>query len=251
MVEFLNTQQQTVGLMLTTCNDAPMAKVMYPSLMASMPSMYRWAFFVIDSGSSDDAVAYFKSKHEKIYGPHTPDFYPTFHQVDALNAGIKTYLGYDPDKNEFTKLDYIGYIGWVHADMEFPNKGWLGDLVKVAEEHPEYGKLGPDDWGRPVLEDRPGNQCPWIMPVSALMALWKKDGFFFRSGYQCVGEYADWDLNRRLINMGLKVMITSRVHVKHEGMGTRKLQKGEKFHQVNLANASLYGKTWGDYNAPC
>lgn len=251
MTQFRNARPQTAVLMLTTCNDLRIAEASYESLKHSHELRYRWGFLVIDSGSTDGTVEFFQKRHEKVYGPHTPDFYPTEHLCQALNAGIKTILGYDPDENEFKHLDYCGYIGWVHADMEFPQLGWLEKLVEICEKNSDYGKLSPDDIGLPpAAEDRPGNSCPWIMPVSALMALWEKTGTFFDEEYLFTQSYDDWDLNRSLIGLNYKVMITPHVRIKHEGMGTRKDHKDQKYQEAYFKNKQHYKQKWGDLKCP-
>jgi len=241
---------ELVGLIMTTCNDLELAHRAYESLCASMFLEYAWAFLVVDSGSTDGTVEYFQEKMVKVFGPHIPEYYPTKHMCQALNAGIKMYLGYDPDTKEFTQRDYVNYIGWIHPDMTFPQTQWLPELVKVCKENPEYGKLSPDEWQFNLAEDRPGNGCPWIMPVSVLLELWEKDGTFLDENFKYTQNYDDWDLNRRVINMGYKVMITPRAKIKHEGMGTRKEHQDPKYRRAAYHNAAYYTKKWGDCTCP-
>lgn len=253
----VQSNKEFVGLILTTCNDVELTKILLPSLQRSMGVGYPFMLIAIDSGSTDGTLEYLQSVRVPVFGPHLSKdkfLYQTEHLCQALNAGIGMFLGHNPDAGKFEKQDAQGYIGWIHADMEFPEEGWLEKLVKICEDDPTIGKLGPDDWDAPKLSEaerlRSGNTCPWIMPVHALLKLWEKDGMFFDENYWFTQNYDDWDLNRRLINYGYKVLIVNDVRMKHEGMGTRKTHQDPKYQQAALHNRRHYVSKWGDSECP-
>ncbi len=274
----IKDNKQLVGLILTTCNDLELTKIMFPSLQRSMGTGYPFMLIAIDSGSTDGTLQYLWDRRVPVFGPHLPKNkfpYQTEHLCQALNAGLKMYLGHNPNMDAFEETDspgtkmYLGhdsgmsvfekkdaqgYIGWVHADMKFPEEGWLEKLVQICDDDPTIGKLGPDDWNAPKLPEaerlRPGNQCPWIMPVHALLKLWEKDGMLFDENYWFTQNFDDWDLNRRLINYGYKVLIVNDVRMKHEGMGTRKNHQDPKYQEAARHNQLYYMRKWGDRKCP-
>jgi len=98
---------------------------------------------------------------------------------------------------------------------------------------------------------RPGNSCPWIIRKKALDELLIRDGCYFDEQYEYCGGYEDWDLNRRLIDNGHKVLITTKARVKHEGMVSRKKpRKISAYSNAGRANADRYTKKWGDTKCP-
>jgi len=240
-----------VGLILTTCNDLELTKVCLPSLKASMPVQYRWGVIVIDSGSTDGTLEYLEDNNWPCYGPHSrPDTFPykTEHLCEALNAGINLWLGKGGD-GQFYKAGAVPYIGWIHADMEFPQEGWLNKLVEFCLEYLDTGKVSPNDVGMGG-GDRPGNSCPWIVPTTVLMKLHETDGYFFDENFKYTQNYDDWDFNRRIINLGYDVMITERSKVIHEGMGTRKTHTDKKYAEAGKHNMRYYISKWGDGKNP-
>lgn len=256
----INNQADTVGIILTTFNDRPLLETMVPSLVASMPDRYQYAILAVDAGSTDGTIEYLQSQGIRSYGPHLPAHvwdWPTGYLSQALNSSIKLYLYYDEDTQKFRAKGYVGYLAWVHADMVFHEQGWLGKLVDILKADPTIGKLGPDNHDAPALPPeqrlRAGNQCPWIMPVDALMALWEKDGMFFDEQFVHCGGYEDWDLNRRLIGLGRKVLIANDVRITHQGMGSRTQEHAETrgYHDAGRINAGLYQNKWGDGKPPC
>jgi len=263
-----------VGLIMTTWNDCDAFSAAYDSLFRSMPSLatnggvpYGWGFCVVDGGSGPEELECIKdfcSRRTLALFGEAPDL------TDALNVGIKYFTGGSDGYPLSIKLPYIG---WVHPDMLFPDLGWVPKLVKYLDDHPDVGKVSPivrrfdevpedlrKEGGEPfkawlaqqMREDteRPGNQCPWIMPLRALKAVEMGKDMWFDPGYKGVANYDDWDLNRRLIDAGFKVMITPETIVIHEGMGTRKTKTHEDNAPLERHNAQYYFDKFGDSRCP-
>jgi len=235
----------TVGLLICSYNDLELSKKMYPSLIKSMSSGIPYGIVVVDGGSTDGSIEFWKSKAPVI----CPDNHSLLNQLNAnpedlrhlsrsLNIGGKYLMGGGK----------YSHILHPHPDMEFPQEGWVDVMVSYIKKQPEIAKLSAD-WDHLRLGDREGNQCPWIMKTSVIEKIIKKDGYWFDPEFRGIGGSEDWDLNCRLINSGYRVTITSEAIVEHEGMGTRG-QKGRDTNRDALHNRSYYVNKWGTHMSP-
>jgi len=128
-------------------------------------------------------------------------------------------------------------------------EGWLPKLVAHLKAHPEIGKLAPEltqYQNHPTLGDRDGNQCPWIMPTTALRKI-EKDHKWFDENFCGIGGMEDWDINKRIMAAGMKVSIVHSVVVEHTGMGTR----AKKDTNLDaLHNRRYFEQKWGNTQCP-
>lgn len=224
----------SVGLILTTFNDMPEAGEAYNSLILTHAE-YPFDLVVVDAGSSDDTVDFFcASQAERVIQQEC-------HLSEALNLGIDHFIGRG-----------VNYIGWVHPDMEFPQTDWLRIMVTILAGDRSIGKLGADSLGRCGEDLRSGNTCPWVCPTKTLGALRDRDGFCFDEQFVFCGGYEDWDLNRRIIQAGQSVLITSQAQIQHESMVSRnKPREGvSDYHNAGRINAEKYTEKWGDCDPP-
>ena len=235
----------TVGLLICSFNDLELSKVMYPSLVKSMPSHIPYGIVVVDGGSTDGSLEFWKSKAPVIH-PGDSELLKRLnaepgdlrHLSRSLNIGGKYLMA----SGEYS------HILHPHPDMEFPQEGWVDVMVKYLKKEPKIAKLSAD-WDHLRMGDREGNQCPWIMPVSVIKEMIEDDGYWFDPEFRGIGGSEDWDLNCRLINKGYRVTITSDAIVEHEGMGTRG-QKGRDTNQDALYNRGYYVSKWGTHMSP-
>lgn len=229
----------SVGLLVCSYNDMDLAEPMYNSLIDSMPDQYPYGLCVVDAGSTDGSVEFWQGKTELICAKNKeqlaelggkPD--DLRHLSRSLNLGARWLLRGGAE-----------YILHIHPDMLFPQHGWVEKMVECHKQNPDIGKLAAD-WVSIHQEgnDRPGNQCPWLMPRAAVEQMWNQDGYLFDPNYVGIGGSEDWDLNARLIHAGWRVWITSEVVVEHEGMGTR---SRNDTNQDALQNRRYYKTKWG------
>ena len=149
----------------------------------------------------------------------------------ALNEGIKHYqFNWD-----------ILYLGWIHPDMTFPEK-WMASLVTRLEDNPLIGKIHPNNLrdGKRETEE-PGNDTPWLIP----MRVFSEVGLFDES-FKWGGGKEDWDMNRRIVNAGYKVVISPVANIMHTAMQTRK-REDTTSNEKMMKNYDVYFRKWGDH----
>lgn len=153
----------------------------------------------------------------------------------SLNLGIQDFL----------QQRDVKYISWIHNDMDYC-RPWVANLIKRLGEDKMIGKISPtnlrDGEGG---EEHEGNECPWIIPTK----IFDKVGIFDEN-FVKGGEKEDWDMNRRIKNMGYKVIVSPVSQVMHVAMATRfKYQTTSQ--AVQGHNHAYYFKKWGTHDPPC
>lgn len=228
------TGDPQVGLILTTYDDMPEVRDACASLIATADT-FPFLVIAVDAGSKDHTLDFLKNRSISVISPIT-------HLSEALNMGIDYFIDTG-----------VRYVGWVHPDMLFPQKDWLAVLVRLLEEDDSIGKLAPDGWESNEEDMRAGNACPWLIPASVLKEQKQEHGFYFDEQFLYCGGYEDWDLNRRIMQRGKKVLITTQSKLKHEGMKSRAKPHAdvEDYHNAGRINAGKYNAKWGDDNPPC
>lgn len=135
------------------------------------------------------------------------------------------------------------YIGWIHPDMRFNDPEWLDGLLTEFRCWPSVGKVCAANT-RDALPDRmiDGHEQCYLVRRLALDEIGLFDETFIS-----IGGWEDFDLNKRLINVGWRVVITPRSLVYHEGMATRSRRDttAAQYH-----NADVYRAKWGNNDAP-
>ena len=259
----------SVGYLLTTCNDVDNAKEMWPSFKESIPAGSIWAFVAIDGLSTDGSVEWWQQQgiaitHSELMPPESlKDFLggrlpsDLRHLSIALNVGIKQL-----------KERNCQYVAWLHTDMKFPQEGWAEKLVEKFATVEAVGKASPI-WSmhEDVFKNDPegnhnGNTCPWIIPVGVFDAVAEKRlelhgseckscsraetcPRWFCEKFVKIGGREDWDMNKVIMELGLRCVIFHDAVVEHEGEGTRGKRdtSAEQRH-----NAGLYYQRWGQDN---
>ncbi|MDN4523632.1 glycosyltransferase family 2 protein [Fictibacillus fluitans] len=226
-----------IGIFLTVFNQIEDTKITLKSLENNTLLPYK--LVIVDDMSTDGTMSYLRQhNYMVIQNAHKTS------QSFRYNQGIR-FLLEDPK---------IKYIVSLHNDMTFYPK-WLERLINEYKHDDTIGKLSAANLNlygndNPVFADQfmnsnknqyfPGNGGPWIMSRDVI----DKVGYFDESFVGC-GGYEDWDYNNRVLNSGLKVMITNGSAVWHPGMGTRK-------HYDNssdaITNANIYFHKWGTFN---
>jgi hypothetical protein len=217
-----------VGLFMPVykCKDLMVKSI--KSLVNTMPENYPFGLVVIDGDSGDGTVQWCRENGIVCVGKHTPDWQWDTSGLckETPNACIQTLLGnWKTDTKEFGYGGRYTHIGWLHSDMEFPDTGWLGKLVSMYDEHPEFGILGPqtDQYIGMKEEFREGNVAPFIISVDKLKQHYEHHGWFYPPQmWFCVG-YCDWAMHHRFMKLGYKSMIARDIFVKHPMMGTREM----------------------------
>lgn len=135
------------------------------------------------------------------------------------------------------------FIGWIHPDMRFTDPGWLDGLLTEFRCWPNIGKACAANLRDPI----PPTMIDAHEQCYLLRRLVLDEIGLFDEGYRGIGGYEDWDMNRRIINAGWRVVLTPRSLVYHVGMATRS-QRDTTADQV--ANGHYYATKWGTYDAP-
>jgi GT2 family glycosyltransferase len=236
-----------IGIIVCTFNDFHLSQTMYSSLAASMPVDEPYALVCIDGGSTDDSVDFWQSKCS-VLGPHDPDVLRTFgrtpEQMKSFAACLNLGIEY---------LEECDYIVQIHPDMVFIQPGWANKMAEYLDDHPDVGRVASEQLVHASIEDimkrkeRPGNNPCMCFPKATIEKLNRKYGYVYDEGFTRAGGWEDWDLNRRIIALGLRVMITPTAVIKHPGMSSRKYPGSAK---AETYNAQHYFKKYGDYKCP-
>jgi hypothetical protein len=166
----------------------------------------------------------------RIYRLNAPG--PTLSLAESLNRMFREALD-----------EGCEYIGWIHPDMRFNDPEWLKGLLHELRCWPKVGKVCAANTRDPIPEDViDGHEQCYLIRASVLREIG-----LFDEGYIGIGGYEDWDMNRRIVNAGHRVVITPRSQVFHEGMATRSKRDTNAEAQ---ANAARYEAKWGDRGAP-
>jgi hypothetical protein len=243
------------GIILVTCNDMPLLPNMWSSFEESMVGIPH-GLICVDAGSTDGSVEFMRERCW-VLGPQ--DFertkpFASEHTVrkpeDFKDLSRCLNLGIDVMR----KQKGVHHISHIHPDMDFMNggkgTGWIRFLENYLKEHPDVAKVAPQIDPSPSYEERPGNQCPWVLRREAIEKLLETDGYVFDVRFlRCWGA-EDWDLHKRLLNLKYKIMIApgSSPIVGHEGMGTRGRERDGAGGQA--ANMELYCSKWKTSGPP-
>lgn len=230
-------RSRLVGIFMPIWNRRKLAEASYTSLIRSMPPNYPFGFIALDGTSDDGTLEYFQGQ-VPTFGAHSPEHeFP--YDIEGLltkdntpNVGVHMWLGrWLEEEGRFENPDRVGYICWVHCDMDFVREGWLGDLVNIYEQDPEMGILGPAsseaaDWMEKKWQaegkyEVSGNVAPFLISVEVLTECYKKYGYFLDPGFWWPVACDDWDMHQRMRELGYKSIITKRTVVVHPSGGTR------------------------------
>ena len=235
---------ELLTFILTTYNDGENMDGLYQDLIKSFSKkVLSFGLIGVDAGSSDNSVDILE-RLCPVLGPHNCD--SQYVKLDrrpeefkdlskALNIGI-----------DLAMLAGSQYICWIHPDMKFFNEGrgvgWIEAQMQYLKDNPKVGKVSPEVEPSPEFGERPGHQCPWVLTAEVIEKLKKQDGYVFDEGYQLCGGYEDWDLCKRILDLGYKVMIAGKPRISHVSMGTRKKYDNNAAARFN---AGLYQHKWG------
>lgn len=220
--------KKVVGMFMPVykCKDLVINSI--TSLVNTMPENYPFGLIVVDGGGGDGTVQWCRENGIVCVGQHTPGWKWKTNGLcfETPNASIETLLGpWEADRKEYVRGHSYSHICWLHSDMEFPEIDWLGKLVEVYDQHPEFGILGPmtDQYLNMPEEFREGNVAPFVISTEKMAKHHAKYGWFYPPEmYFCVG-YCDWAMHHRFMSFGWKSMIYRDIFVKHPMMGTREI----------------------------
>jgi hypothetical protein len=230
------------------------------SLIASMPEGYSFGLFVVAGDPNDGTIEWCKRNGIACYGNHLPKeewpWQTTGLCKHTYDAAIWKMFG-KFDGNKFERESDFGYMCWLHTDMLFPQKGWIGKLVEIYDRVPDVGILGPftDQYFGATQEFKEGNVAPFMISTKILTRHYKKHGWFNPPEmYFCV-DYDDWDMHQRFIHLDppTRSLVARDVEVLHPMMGTReRLYKGNRSARDTAAreNKSYYTNTHKTINDP-
>lgn len=227
----------TIGFVLLTRDDADLLPEMLRTLRQT------WGQFMVaalDIGSTDDSVALLNEAErlDPVAGfvgldLHVLGSLPASTSLtEALNTGFR-----------WLREQGCEFIGWIHPDMLFTDPKWLSGLTHELACWPKVGKVCAANTrdGMPAAMIDGHEQC-YLMRRQALDEIG-----LFDERYVGIGGYEDWDMHRRLLNAGWRVVLTPRAPVFHKGMATRS-RRDTTAEQV--ANAEYYERKWGSRDAP-
>lgn len=170
---------------------------------------------------------------------------PNCSLTEALNEGIRFWLS---DPQVPLKQPATRWVGWIHTDMTFPSP-WITPLLDRLAEDETIGKISPcnlRDGGVGTMNavEREGNECPWIIPREIFEA-----GVMFDENFVDCGGREDWALNREIMKLGKRCVISPVGWIMHQAMQTRwKYQTSNP--SACAHNATYYFKKYGTYDAP-
>lgn len=222
-------RSKIVGCFVTTLNGIDLIKKMYETFVKSMPLNYPFALIAIDGGSGDGTIEYLQSKDVTVYGNKitSKDVIPE--NITGLckgteNVAVRMLFGVYRD-GKFSHEDF-GYIGILHADMEFRQEGWLEKLVNICEGDEQIGILGPrsEQAGMGTDEIFATNIFPCIMPLKVLKDHYEHFGFLIDSELYFAISHCDRDLHsRNMFQLGYKSLAYGGAEVYHPMNGTRRV----------------------------
>jgi GT2 family glycosyltransferase len=230
-------QKDKIGFLICSYNDLDLSEKMYPSLIQSINGDTNYMLVVVDAGSTDGTVEFWKSKCEVLQEKNKEQITEKyskikdcefFHLSVALNAGIEYLIS-----NGCTHVTHI------HPDMLFPEKGWVEEVVKFVNNNPKAGKTASEDVNIRQPTRGPANQCPWTMSKACIEKHISVDGHVFDPRFIGIGGMEDHYLCRRQLMIGYCPMICGTSLVNHndgQGMGTRSRRdtNREAFYNRNL-----------------
>jgi len=222
-----------VGLLLITYNDKENLERMLLSLEATID--YPTVLYIADMGSTDGTYDLLIDWQQKMFAinPYFKDIiiqaWPNLESLTkTMNVGFKSLMS----------RQECDFIGWIHPDMLFESC-WLSELVATLDYHPEIGKACSfntrDGW--PVSEEiKEGQEQAYLIRRGILFRIGLFDEKFIG-----IGGYEDWDMNNRIRQEGLKVVIVPRSKVWHKGMQTRSRRDTSA---EQIYNAGVYQTKW-------
>lgn len=223
-----------VALILLAKDDAALLPGMFETLDQT------WGEFdvaTLDIGSTDDTQTLLTRKQAE--GDQAGRSYPLIRILPAdtsLTVALNTALRFLRDQG-------YDYIGWIHPDMRFEHADWLAGLLHELQCWPRVGKACAANTRDPLPEHMvDGQEQCYLVRTSVLDEIG-----LFDEGYVGIGGYEDWDMNRRILNAGYRVVVTPRAQVFHQGMATRE-RRDTTAEQV--ANAEYFERKWGSRDCP-
>lgn len=202
-----------VAVVIPTYNGAALTHACVASLLESPPELCSWDVIVVDDGSDEDATGSLEGLPESarlVSLPENSGF------AAACNAGAKA--AGDCDHLVFLNNDTI------------PLAGWLDELVRAVEEHPEAAAagakllfpngiiqhagvtVGQDRWPRHLYagfpEEHPApNRARAVLAVTAACLLIRRADFDALQGFDTAfhNGYEDIDLCLRLGERGRQI----------------------------------------------
>jgi len=234
-----------LGVFVISYNDIKLLPDMYTSFVNNMPTGMPYSMLGLDVGSNDGSFDYLQERmftiHKNnrdtwdsiIIGFKDEDFK---HLSRCLNFGFELLM-----KNKCT------HILWLHPDVKSIQQGWTDVLMNYMNNNPKIAKLAPRIKGvDETAQDDIGNACPFIITADICQKLKDKYGYIYDPEYIGIGGYEDWDINKRIVDLGYDVYITNKAAVEHEGMGTRKNMDTVLEQKYN---SNIYYKKYGTYKS--
>lgn len=116
----------------------------------------------------------------------------------------------------------LPYVGWIHADMDFPQLNWHLPLVDLLVNKRSVLKACAANARDPSPEGfRLDQEQCWLMRCSDFE---KYPGLFFDEDFLRIGGFEDWYQSFVIITSGRLVLVDPRSQVYHHGMQTRMLK---------------------------
>ncbi len=193
---------------------------------------------IIDNGSQEDiAEQYVRWRNER------PSWHKYHPQINRTLTHNPTNLGYPAAVNQGIALATGDTICLLNNDTE-PGEGWLAAMLRVLDEHPEVGIVGPMSdnvsglQGMQVHPLHPGSIIETQRLVGFCMLLRRSvvdriGGFDTRIG---LGNFDDDDYCVRATLAGFKLAIAVDSFVHHVG--------GATFRAENIDYQALLERNW-------
>jgi GT2 family glycosyltransferase len=221
-----------VGLALLAKNDAELL----PRCLETLRTTYgHFDVAAIDVGSTDNSQTLLAQEAAE------PRAGGRLELLGVLEANASLAVALNTGFNHLRENGY-DYIGWIHPDMRFDDPEWLTGLLHELRCWPKVGKVCAANTRDPIPEAIiDGHEQCYLIRRHVLDEI----GLFDES-FVGIGGYEDWDMNRRILNAGYRVVITPRAQVFHQGMATRSRRDTTAEQE---RNRDLYLAKWGTLNA--
>ena len=192
---------------------------------------------LIDNASGNETASYLKGLSEK-------------NKDSVILIRNEENAGFPKAVNQGITLSSAPYLCVLNSDTEV-YKGWLSEMIGIAEANPDIGVLNPASNNLGFREPIEGFSGKWIEMSSCVgfcmlikREVIKKIGTF--DEIFSPGNFEDTDFSRRAVKAGYKCIMAKGAYVYHvQNTGFKKRKDWDEKFKRNL---DIFNQKWGKIN---